>query len=235
MPDLETRPLSCLLGWAADGAGISLGALFAMVATARRSKPLHPVGTVAPAVLTVTSPGAPGCPLLDEPGEHGCLVRASYAVGSGPALPDIEGLALRVLPSAGAPHLIDLLFASTGVGPLGRYLLAVRLPGRHGAQTTLLPVRAGGRPLQLRLEPLDPLSQPWPASYVLSWAHGRGSWRPVGTLTVAWEGRADAPERFDPVVHPLPGAAQYAVLARLREPSYRLARRVRPAAGRLPP
>src|SRR5690606_42078947 len=31
-------------------------------------------------------------------GEHVGLVRASYAMGTGPRLPDIEGFALRVLP-----------------------------------------------------------------------------------------------------------------------------------------
>jgi hypothetical protein len=138
---------------------------------------------------------------VDEPGEHDCLVRASYAVGSGPKRADIEGFALRMLPAGARRGATDILYASTGVGPLGRYLLAVRRPGEHGPQTTLLPVRVAGRPLQLRLEPVDPRSQPWSTLYQLSWVYGRGRWHPLGALTVAWGGPGDAAERFDPVAH----------------------------------
>ncbi len=161
-------------------------------------------------------------------------MRASYAVGSGPERADIEGFALRVLPVSPRPAITDVLFASTGVGPLGRNVLAVRGPAQHAAQTTLLPVRAGTKALRLRLDPLDPLAQPWPTHYRLSWAHGHGPWHPFGALTVAWEGTGDAPERFDPVSHPLPGTTQYAAVSWLREPAYRLARLARPSAGRLP-
>lgn len=227
-------PVALLIAGSARIAGTALGLVFGATAMLRRSKPLHPVGAVATAVLTVTSSGADsGSPLLDEPGEHQCLVRASHAMGSGPEHADIEGFALRVLPVGEEWGTTDILFASTGLGPWGRHLLTVRPPGEHAAQTTLLPVRAGGRPLQLSLDPLDPLSQPWPARYQVSWAHGRGPWHPVGELSVAWAGRADAPERFDPVAHQLPGTSQYPAVAWLREPAYRLARLARPSAGRL--
>lgn len=176
-----------------------------------------------------TSPTKCGSPLVDEPGEHDCLVRASYAVGRGPKRADIEGFALRMFPAGARRRVTDILFASTGVGPVGRYLLAVRRPGEHGPQTTLLPVRAAGRPLQLRLEPVDPRSQPWPTLYQLSWAYGRGRWHPFGALTVAWGGPGDAAERFDPVAHPLPETTQYPAVAWLREPSYQLARLARPS------
>lgn len=235
MREPSMRPLALVLVGAAGITGTALGLVFAITAVARRSKPLHPVGTVAAAVLTVTPwPTRSGSPLLDESGEHHCLVRASYAVGSGPEHADIEGFALRVPPTGAQTGITDVLFASTGAGPLGRHLLTVRPRGKHAAQTTLLPVRAGDRPLLLRLEPVDPLSQPWPTNYQLSWAHGRGGWHPFGALIVAWDGEGDAPERFDPVAHPLPGTSQYAALAWLREPAYRLARLARPSAGRLP-
>lgn len=230
----DPRPLSPLLTGTVRTAGTALGLVFAVTALVRRSKPLHPVGTVAKAALVVRpAPARSGSPLLDGPGEHDCLVRASHAIGSGPEHADIEGFALRVLPSGEDTDTTDILFASTGGGPLGRHVLTVRAPGRHAVQTTLLPVRSAGRALQLRLDPLDPGTQPWPASYRLSWAHGRGVWRPFGTLTVAWDGERDAPERFDPLVHPLPGTTAYPVVAWLREPAYRLARRARPSAGRL--
>lgn len=230
-----------LLAGAAGAAGTGLGLVFAATALLRRSKPLHPVGSVATARLIV-SPTSPvsGSPVLDDPGAHDCLVRASYAVGTGPKRADIEGFALRIHGCGAAAEVADVLFASTGIGPLGRNVLTVRSPGDHGAQTTLLPVRAAGRPLYLRLHPLDvvdPLdvrTQPWPTHYRLSWAHGRGAWHPFGTLTVAWGTPSDAAQRFDPMANPLPGTSQYAAVARLREPAYRLARLAWPRAGRLP-
>ena len=45
------------------------------------------------------APGRSGSPLLDVPGEHDCLVRASHAIGSGPEHADIEGFAIRIRPS----------------------------------------------------------------------------------------------------------------------------------------
>lgn len=234
MGDREVSPLSTLATGAAGALGAALGATFAVTARIRRSKPLHPVGVVAPALLTVV-PGSDrsGSALLDEPGAHECLVRASYAMGTGPWLPDIEGFALRVLPADPDGPFTDILFASTGEGAWDRYALTMRPPGRHDTQTTLLPIRAGGRPLHLRLEPLDPATQPWPASYGLSWAHGRGPWHHVGGLAVRWGQPHDAPDRFDPVVNGLPGTTQYPAVTWLREPAYRMARLAWPRAGRL--
>lgn len=220
---------------AATGAG--LGAVFGLAAILRRDKPLHPVGAVAGARLVVTPAAAAPCgsPLLDEPGEYECVVRASHAAGTGPERPDIEGLALRILAPATAEVLADVLFASTGVGRLSRHVLAVRRPGRHAALTTLLPVRSPSAPLYLRADPLDPGSRPWPAAYRILWAHGLGQWQPAATLTVTWGEPQDAPERFDPVQFPLPGTTQYAPITALREPAYLLARRAWPRAGQLPP
>ncbi len=237
MSTVLTRPsrLAAAAVVPAGLAGAGLGLALALVALARRGKPLHPVGIVAPAVLSVV-PGAgrSGSPLVDVAGEHPCLVRASYAVGTGPEHPDIEGFALRVRPEGAGDAVTDILFASTGTGSWGRNLLTVRRAGTHDVQTTLFPLRADGRALRLRLDPVDAGTQPWPTRYRLSWAHGLGSWHDCAELTVVWDGRGDAPERFDPVAHPLPGTTQYSALAWLREPAYRLARLARPSAGRLP-
>jgi hypothetical protein len=217
-------------------AGAALGAGFAVTALLRRSKPLHPVGAVAPAVLAVEPPAeSSGSPLIDEPGEYDCLVRASWAVGTGPERSDIEGFALRVRHGATGTDLTDVLFASTGDGATSRFVLTVRPPGVHDVQTTLLPVRAGDRGIVLRLDPLvEDSGGPWPSAYELSWAHGRGRWHRFGRLDVAWHGTVDPPERFDPIAHPLPGTTQYPVVAGLREPSYLLSRLSRPSEGRLP-
>ncbi|HET7398172.1 MAG TPA: phosphodiesterase [Intrasporangium sp.] len=225
--------------------GAALGAAFATTALLRRTKPLHPEGVVSSATLRVTPADArSGVPLLDTGGEHACTVRASYAVGTGPEAPDIEGFALR-LPAGGAGRsAADVLFASTGTGRLSRFVLAVRRPGVHASLTTLLPVRAAdGSPLLLRLDPRPTRGAgvagaagagPLPAAYALSWAHGRGQWHECGELAVPWDsGGADAPRRFDPVANPLPGTGQYPLVEWLREPAYALSRLAWPRAGRL--
>ena len=225
---MSPRP-SVLVG-ALRATGLALGAAFAVTAVLRRSKPLHPEGAVAEGLLEVSPTGPPsGIALVDAAGTHGCVVRASYAVGTGPRLPDIEGFALRVGTGASG-GIEDVLFASTGGGPASRHVLLVRPPGHHRTQTTLLPVRAAGRPVVLRLEPVDPDTQPWPTAYELSWAHVGRDWHPFGRLTVARWDTGDAPTRFDPVTNPLRGTTQYAAVEGLREPAYRLSRRAWAAA-----
>jgi hypothetical protein len=234
-------PVDSAIRSVSGAAGKVLAGIFGLTARLRRGKPLHPRGAVARATLAIRpGPRPSGVALLDEPGEHACVVRASYAMGTGPRWSDIEGFALRVLPGTRHTQPVDLLFASTGAGPLSRYTLVLRGPGVHGSQTTLLPVLAGQHPLRLRLEPVGHATEPWPERYELSWAHARGPWRYCGDLSVVWSDTADtadtadAPARFDPVVNPLPGTRQYPVVERLREPSYARARRAWPRAGRLP-
>lgn len=236
------NPVDVAIRAAAGAVGAALGAVFAVTARLRRDKPLHPEGSVARATLTIFPATTPsGVRLLDEPGEHACVVRASHAMGTGPESSDIEGFALRVLPGERHTGAVDILFASTGSGPLTRFALTLRRPGVHGTQTTLLPVRASGHPLVLRLEPLDRMPPEdvgrvgwWPSRYELSWAHGRDPWQYCGELVVDWVSTTDAPERFDPIANPLTGTSQYPVVRHLREPSYDWARWVWPRAGALP-
>lgn len=235
------NPVDSAIRAAATAAGAALGAVFAATARLRRDKPLHPEGSVAPGTLTIVPASTPsGVPLLDEPGEHPCVVRASHAMGTGPERADIEGFAMRIGPGERHTDPVDVLFASTGSGPLSRFVLTLRRPGVHETQTTLLPIRAGGQPLVLRLEPVDRTppgdvgqKRWWPSGYELSWAHGRDPWQYCGDLVVDWTSTTDAPERFDPIANPLPGTAQYPVVSRLRGPSYDWARRAWPRAGEL--
>jgi hypothetical protein len=234
MSILSPNPVDAAMHALAGAGGTALGVLLSVTARIRRDKPLHPQGAVARATLTIRpAPGPSGVALLDEPGRHACVVRASYAMGTGPTWSDIEGFALRVLPGTRHTQPVDILFASTGAGTWSRYALVLRSPGVHGSQTTLLPVRAGGRPLQLHLEPVDRAAGRWPERYELSWAHARGPWQYCGDLSVDWSDATGAPQRFDPIVNPLPGTTQYPVVE-LREPAYAGARQAWPRAGRLP-
>lgn len=180
------------------------------------TKPLHPDGELR--VATVTRMGGPvpsGVPWLDEPGTDEALVRLSRAVGTPEALPDIHGLALRV-DVHGSPA--DLLLASTGSGPLTRFVL---LASRHATRlplTSLLPYRSDRGPIVLAARADSE------RSFELAWARPLGSWVPFGRLELGAPVVAREPVSFDPVLHVLPGLGHYGWVRRLREPSYRTAR-----------
>jgi hypothetical protein len=211
----DTRSRLLAAAGAVPGAaiGVALGALAAV----RRTKPVHPAGRVGTGVLDVTSPRPEfDVPLLATAGSHKCTARFSRTVGLPPALPDIEGLALRL-----DDLEADMLFASTGTGRLTRFVITVRQADDHGTQTTFLPVATGSGSLLLRLTPFDQ-SDP-PVGWELSAAHAGSEWKPVGVLRVTWG--ADQPMRFDPVENVLPGTRQYRLVQVLREPAYLLSRR----------
>lgn len=198
-----------------------LGAGFGVAAWVRRNKPLHPAGAVGRAHLEVTHPRPElGVPLLAQAGDHECLVRWSRSAGVPSPLPDVEGLALRILDGGdGAPA--DLLFASSGEGTVTRYTLVPRLPRSHGPLSTLLPVAGGAGALLFLVEPLD--EEDPPETWRLSAAGAGSDWRAVATVRASWG--PDEPVRFDPVENLLPGTRQYPLVRLLREPAYAMARR----------
>jgi len=212
--------LSAALRVPSAAAGAVLGAGFGLAARVRRNKPIHPAGSVGTGVLEVATP-APhlGVPLLAEPGRHDCLVRWSRSAGVPSPLPDVEGLALRIL-DAGDGRVADLLFASSGEGTLTRYTPLPRRPRSHGPLSTLLPVAGDTGPLMFLVEPLD--DEDPPITWRLSVADARSDWRAVATLAVTWG--HDEAVRFDPVEHQLPGTQQYRLVRMLREPAYAMAR-----------
>lgn len=215
-------------------AGLALGAAFGVAAALRHGRPLHPQGATLTATVTRPGGGSSGVPWLDEAGLSEVTVRISRAMGLPVRWPDIYGLALRIPLSTRDPdELADLLFASTGDSPWGRFALALRRQLGNGPLTTLLPVRAPSGPLVLRLTPAadaEPRDEGpgliVPARLVLSYAVGTGPWAAVGEVALGprVEGERD-PRRHDPVVHGLPGTSQYRLVRALREPAYAAARR----------
>lgn len=185
------------------------------------AKPLHPRGAVTRGVLErFGSPVASGVAWLDDAGTDDVVVRWSRAVGLPAPSPDVFGLAVRV--ELGGGRHGDLLFSTTGTGPLTRFALVPAFTPQR-AMTTLLPYRTAGGPVLLRAVPQGE------RAVELSWAHGMGAWQPFGTLRLdqPTTTAADADVTFDPVVNPLPGLAPYDWVTRLREPAYRSARRAR--------
>ncbi|HYN55947.1 MAG TPA: hypothetical protein VES03_02000 [Motilibacterales bacterium] len=211
---------------ASAAGGLVLAATFAAVARLRRGRPLHPQGATYAATITISGAGESGVPWLDDSGTHDATLRVSRGVGLPLALPDVYGVAIRIQGLADDPA--DLLFASTGDSPLGRFLFAPRAAVEHGPMTTLLPVRSERGPLVLRLTPADraPAAElALPSPLLLSYALGTGDWWPAGEVRVGDRlGLETELERHDTVAHPLPGIAHYNVVRLLRGPAYRAAR-----------
>lgn len=214
----RTPPHLALAG-AATIAGLALGAALAGVAVLRRGRPLHPRGVVVPARLTVRQgPGWLGT--LGRGDTHEVLARFSRAVGLPQGWPDIQGLALR-WPGRSGPN--DLLLASTGTGPWGRYLLTVRRRPLGGALGSLMPFATAAGPVVLSAQPTGE-----PRHLSLRWATPRGPWHTFGDLVWDEAGTADAPVRFDPVRHCPDGLATYPWADRARRYAYRWARAAGP-------
>jgi hypothetical protein len=160
--------------------------------------------------------------LLSERGQRQCVVRLSRALSTPDGWWDIGGLALRVERAGAGGGPADLLFASTGVGRVGRYVLRATRHPMDEPMTTLLPVRAGASSLLLLVRPLAGRAQ---QEFELSVGLDGADWSPVGSIEVGAEMEGASP-RFDPLVRRLEGTSPPTWVTAMREPAYRLARRL---------
>ena len=205
-------------GSSAIGATLSAG-LRTMAALRLAPKPLHPEGVIVKGTLERRGSAAPsGSAWVDEPGEDEVVVRVSRAIGLPDAVPDIHGLAVRVPTPAGVG---DLLFASTGWSLLGRFVLTFGGGPESRPMTTLLPYRTPEGPALLGLRAIAG------QVYEMSWCRPRGGWHAFAELRLTDDEAPNQATSFDPVRNQLPGLTQYAWVRRLREPSYRTARKSR--------
>jgi hypothetical protein len=197
-------------GGALATATTTLGAL------RRRVKPLHPEGDLRHATLTrLPGPVRSGVRWLDSAGQDEAVVRVSRGVGLPDALPDVQGLAIKLeLDGAAA----DILLASTGLGRLTRYVLtATRRPSGRPL-TSLLPYRSPRGALLLAAVPESE------HAYELRWAGPVGPWHTFGRLELGAPVGDDLTVSFDPIVNVVPGMTQYSWVRKLREPAYWTAR-----------
>jgi hypothetical protein len=126
-------------------AGESLGAVLGAIAGLRGGKAVHPHGVVYDARLVVPGAGVapPAAELLSERGEHRAVVRFSRSVGLPRPIPDLLGLAIRVLDAYGSDQHQDFLLVSSADR---RVLHHVFLPATDVQQrpyTSALPYLAG--------------------------------------------------------------------------------------------
>jgi hypothetical protein len=211
---------------AAGAAGRALAWGLGTVARLRRGKPLHPRGDISRAVLEVTDPVPGAGPFLGSRGTYVGLGRRATAMGLPAPLPDIDGLALRLVVDE---RDADLLLASTGTGRWTQHLLAPHRSGALVPLTTLFPFETGAGRVVLGLFPTtddaDDADGRGPA-YDVRASISSGPWRPVGHLTLEPMPAEDQPAlRFDPVRNTPPGLTTHPVIVRLRDPAYVAARR----------
>ncbi|NKX54285.1 hypothetical protein [Arthrobacter mobilis] len=221
-------------------AGEGFRRVFGTIKAIRPDRPIHPAGVALTGVVECLPAGrASGVSWLDTPGTAPVQARLSRAAGLPKALPDVLGLALRVADGAGS---FDILFSSTGLSRPGRFLLLPRRKVSGAAFSTLMPYKGTRGPVLLAARTLGsaaPLPSPPEdfrralrgRTWTLALYHARpwGRWQRFGTLSLGLDpARPDTGLRFDPVLHPLPGAAVYEWTRLLREPAYSRAREPAP-------
>ena len=216
----ETSLAGRVVRGGSSAVGATLAASIRTIAALRPApKPLHPEGVIVTGTLERRGSAVPsGSAWVDEPGRDEVVVRVSRAIGLPDAVPDIHGLAVRVPTPAGVG---DLLFASTGWGLLGRFVLTFGGGPESRPMTTLLPYRTAEGPALLGVRASDV------EVYEMSWCRPRGKWHPFAELRLSDDEAPNQAMSFDPVRNQLPGLTQYAWVRRLREPSYRSARKSR--------
>ena len=167
----------------------AVSAVIRAASKVRGERVLHPRGTTLSGRLTVPGGTRYGAPLLDEPGTHDVLVRLSRAAGLPSPLPDVLGVAVRVLDCYGPGRHQDWLVDSTASLPLLRRLpIPLLRPGMYGS---LLPYDIGGtRHL---------LGARWVGedlALLVGTAHG--PWSEVGRVTLGEPVEDGRRIRFDP-------------------------------------
>ena len=196
-----------LLSRASDSALLRLGtAAFRGASRLRGERAIHARGRTLTGRVTVTGTARTGAGLLDEPAELAAVVRVSRSVGLPLPLPDVLGLAVRLLDAHGPGRHQDLLLDSTLEPALLRRLpwpARDHLRPLHGS---LLPYDVAGRRLLLGARALPGQGSatltdlPDGVALELLLATPHGGWERWAVLTT--DGVLPAPEgrrtRFNP-------------------------------------
>ena len=128
MPELTRR----LAGLAAIPAAAAFGGLGAL----RRARAFHPVGIAFIGTWTAADDLVPP---LEPSRPWPVVVRLSKGVGLPDTVPDVLGLAIRIVDLHGRGQHQDLLFASSGARGIGRMLLRPTADHGHATYSTVVP------------------------------------------------------------------------------------------------
>lgn len=183
-------------------------AAFRLASRLRGERAIHSRGRAMTGRLTVTGGSGTGVRLLDEPASYDVLLRFSRSVGLPAPLPDILGLAVRVVDAHGPGVHQDLLLDSALEPPLARHFPVLRFDHLGVTYSSLLSHDVGGGRLLVgaRALPGSPSATtldelPEDVGLALLVATPYGSWRQVGVLRA--DGELPAPLgrqiRFSPV------------------------------------
>ena len=160
--------------------------------------------------------GDHGVPLFDVPGEHRAIVRLSRSVGLPKPLPDILGVALRILDAHGPRrHQAFLLVTSVDL-PILHHLILPGPLGPYGqSYSCVLPYRLGDRLRLVGALPRRP-------DFDLAVAPLGGRWQPVGRIRLGerLSHEAQFQLRFNPW-HCGGGIRPAGPFQGIRDPAYR--------------
>lgn len=231
-----------------DGAGYAVGGALAALAHLRGGKAVHPHGAAHEGRLVID--GAPGAPaassLLSTPAEHRAVVRFSRSLGLPRPLPDLLGVALRVLDAYGPGRHQDLLMVSSADYPVVHHVFLPAGDVQQRPYSSSLPYRAGDRTFIVGVRPvagsprpeggdeldrLDRAARTGDLRFELVIAAPFGRFARVGVLHVGarLDGGLDA-LRFNPF-NSGGGLEPVGALNRLRDYAYPLSQRAWAATG----
>lgn len=127
-----------------EAAGVSIGAVLAALAIARRGKAFHPDGVVYDARLAITGDSAApqAAELLSRQGEHPAIARFSRAVGLPRPIPDLLGLSLRVPDAYGSGRHQDFLLVTSADVPVLHHIFLPAWDVQQRPYSSSLPYRA---------------------------------------------------------------------------------------------
>lgn len=198
--------------------GLALGCGFALLAAAKRKKPIHTKGVIASGLWHIYHLADRGVPLFDDGQKRKVLCRLSRSLSLGTRY-DVMGLALRLYESQGTSHS-DLLFVTTGEGRYSRYIPTLHREMGDGTYTTLLPLQCRQGLLWTRLQPISA------RRYSIALNSAREDWEVIGELQLAELQTDDQSLRFDPIGALPEGLSWPLWVRRLRAPSYSLSRTI---------
>lgn len=196
----------------ANPIGLATRAVFGGLSAARRARIFHPRGDACTALVTIADGDHP---LHALAGEHDAIVRRSRGIGLPPPLPDVDGVAIKLLGAHGPDAHQDLLLVSSLPGVGVRHLL-VPVAARAEAYSSLVRYRnASGVRFLVGATPDGP------NRLVLATATLRAAWVPVGTVELRDELDPEASQRlrYSPW-HTGAGVQPIGVLNRLRREAY---------------
>ena len=204
---------------------LASGAVFGGLSALRRSRIFHPRGTARLATVTIS---ADDHPLHVLTGTHDAIVRTSRGVGLPAPVPDIAGVAIKLLNAHGAGGHQDLLLVSSAAPMGARHLLVPVVEwAASPCYSSLVRYRnaAGERFLVGAAPDGDD-------ALVLSTATVTSPWSVVGSIALGEELDDEASDalRFSPW-HSGGGLTPIGVINRLRRGAYAGSQAARPDAA----